>query len=247
MQIITNEKLIKRYSIIARICLFGGMIVLMGGFYVSIKYPQYQSVVLISLIIGFFLSQIGILLTNRWSRQPRADVLLDKALKGFDKRYSIFHFSTPASHLLVGPAGVWILDPRFQKGTITYSKGKWQQKGGNLYLKLFAQEGLGRPDLEILNEIDLTTKHLKKLLPETILPEINAALIFTNDKVVIDVTNDQDAPAVTLQIGKLKEYLRKIAKAKPLSPDKFKEIQDVLLLDKGLKKSSDDQQDAEQD
>ncbi len=247
MQIITNEKLIKRYTLISRICLFGGMIILIAGFIISIKYPQYQSFVLISLIIGFFLSQIGILLTNRWSRQPRADTILDKSLKGFDKRYSIFHFSTPAAHLLVGPAGVWILFPRFQRGTITYSNGKWHQKGGNLYLKLFAQEGLGRPDLEILNEKDLTIKHLKKLLPEAILPDINAALIFTSEKVVIDVEDDPNAPAVTVQIGKLKEYLRKIAKAKPLSPEKYKEIQNVLLLDKGLKQSTDDQQDAEQD
>jgi hypothetical protein len=247
MQIITNEKLIKRYTLISRICVIAGMIILLAGFYASIKLPQYQSIVLFSLIIGFFLSQLGILFTNRWSRQPRADVLLDKALKGFDKRYSIFHFSTPASHLLVGPAGVWILDPRFQKGTITYANGKWRQKGGNLYLKIFAQEGLGRPDLEIQNEIDLTQKYLKKMLPDSTLPEINAALIFTNDKAIIDVDNNQDILAVTLPLSKLKEHLRKIAKAKPLSPEKYKEIQNLFLLDKGLKKSSDDQQDAEQD
>jgi hypothetical protein len=247
MQIITNEKLIKRNTLISRICIFGGMIILMGGFYVSVKLPQYQSIVLFSLIVGFLLSQIGITLTNRWSRQPRTDVLLDKALKGFDKRYSIFHFYTPAAHLFVGPAGVWILFPRYQKGTITYSNGKWHQKGGNLYLKLFAQEGLGRPDLKIQNEIDFTEKYLMKLLPDTTLPKINAALIFTNEKVVIDVEDDQDAPAVTLSDSKLKEHLRKVAKAKPLSPEKYKEIQKVILSDKGLEKPADDQQDAEQD
>ncbi len=247
MQIITNEKLIRRNTLIARVTLIAGMITLMGGFYVSIKFPQQQSIVLFALIIGFFLSQIGILFTNRWSRQPRSDVLLNQALKGFDNKYSLFHFSTPATHLLIGPAGVWILFPRFQKGTITYSNGKWHQKGGNLYMKLFAQEGLGRPDLEIQNEIESTQKFLKKLLPETTIPEINAALIFTNEKTVIDVQNDQGAPATTLHISKLKEYLRKTAKNKPISFDKSQEIQKILLLEKGLKKSSDDQQDAEQD
>lgn len=247
MQIYTNEKLIRRYTTISRICLFGGMIVLIGGFYVSIKFPEQQTLVILALVVGFMLSQTGILFTNRWSRQPRSDIQLNQALKGFDNRYSLFHYLTPASHLLIGPAGIWILFPRFQKGTITYSKGRWHQKGGNLYLKMFAQEGLGRPDLEIENEKDLTLKYLKKLLPDTTLPEINGALIFTNDKTVIDVQNEPNAPAVTLSISKLKDHLRRIAKTKPISLDKAQEIQQKVITDKGLEKSMDDQENADED
>jgi len=247
MQTYTNEKLIRRYTIISRICLFGGMIVLMAGFYVSMKFPEQQTMIILALILGFMLSQTGILFTNRWARQPRSDTQLTQALKGFDNRYTLFHFLTPASHLLLGPAGIWVLSPRFQKGTITYSKGRWHQKGGNLYLKMFAQEGLGRPDLEIENEKDLTLKYLKKLLPDTNLPEINAALVFTNEKTVIDIKNDQGAPAVTLPINKLKDHLRRIAKTKPFSPDKAQEIQQKIISDKGLKKSTNDQQDADED
>ena len=57
----------------------------------------------------------------------------------------------PTAHLLVGPVGVWVLMPRHQAGRITYdeNKNRWRQKGGNFYLKIFAQENLGRPDLEI--------------------------------------------------------------------------------------------------
>ncbi|MBN1535124.1 MAG: hypothetical protein JW908_00225 [Anaerolineales bacterium] len=247
MQIYTNEKLIRRYTLISRICLISGMVILIGGFYVSMKFPEQQSIVILALILGFLLSQTGILFTNRWSRQPRSDIQLNQALKGFDNRYSLFHFYTPASHFLIGPAGLWILLPRFHKGTITYSKGKWHQKGGNLYLKMFAQEGLGRPDLEIENEKDLILKYLKKIIPDITVPEINAALIFTNDKTVIDVRNDQNAPAVTLSLNKLKDHLRKVAKNKPISMDKAQEIQLKVISDKGLEKSSDDQHDAEKD
>lgn len=247
MQIYTNDKLIRRNTMISRFCLFGGMIVLVAGFYVSVKFPEQQTIIVMALIVGFMLSQTGILFTNRWSRQPRSDIQITQALKGFDNRYTLFHFLTPASHLLIGPAGIWVLFPRFQKGTITYSNGKWHQKGGNLYLKLFAQEGLGRPDLEIENEKDLTLKYLKKILPDTTIPDIHAALIFTNEKAVIDVQNDQDAPAVTLHLNKLKDYLRKIAKSKPISIDKAQEIQQKLISDKGLEKPADDQQDADED
>src|SRR4030065_43049 len=76
-------------------------------------------------------------------------------------------------------AAIWVLIPRYQRGTITYEKGRWRQKGGNLYLKIFAQEGLGRPDLEIGGEVEAVTRYLKKLLPEREFPQIQAALIFT--------------------------------------------------------------------
>lgn len=247
MQIITNEKMIRRYTRVARMCVITGMIVLIGGFFISLKFPQQQSFVILAMVVGFFLSQLGIFYTNRWARQPRSDILLNQALKGFDDRYSLFHFSTPASHLLIGPAGIWVLLPLFQKGTITYSRGKWHQRGGNLYLKLFAQEGLGRPDIEIQNEVNMVRNYLKKNIPDMSLPEIKAALVFTNKNAVINVTDDQNAPATTLQVDKLKDYLRKIAKTKPISIDKSLEIQKVFLTEKELEKTSDDQQDAEQD
>ena len=73
MLIITNEKLIRRNTRIARTCVISGMIVLVGGFFVSIKFPEQQYIVIFALIIGFFLSQVGIFFTNRWARQPRSD------------------------------------------------------------------------------------------------------------------------------------------------------------------------------
>ena len=98
------------------------------------------------------------------------------------------------------------------------------------YLKMFAQEGLGRPDLEILTEVESLQKYLKKLLGEESSPPVSAALIFTNDKADLQVNEEEENPiAVTLQLGKLKEHIRKSAKAKPISLDKIKQIQQLIL------------------
>ena len=129
---------------------------------------------------------------------------------------------------MVGPAGVWVLLPRQQRGTITYEKGRWRQKGGNLYLKIFAQEGLGRPDLELAGEIEALRRFLKKVLPEDQIPDIQAALVFTHDKTIVDADG---APAPTLHIRNLKEFIRKTAKSKPISLDKAKEIQMAIRSD----------------
>jgi hypothetical protein len=227
MEITTNERLINRNARIGQITSIVGLVVLAGGMFISFTRPEYFTISLIALLVGFGLSQIGIYFGNRWGRRPRPDEILNTALKGLDGRYSLYHYSTPTSHLLIGPAGAWILMPRQQAGTITYdeTKKRWRQKGGNLYLKIFAQENLGRPDLEIGSEIHAISSFLEKNLPEEGVPDVNAALILTNEKVVVDADN---APAPTLDVRKLKDFIRKTAKGKPISSDLVEDVKEVF-------------------
>lgn len=228
MNIETNEALIRRNSRIAQFAMLGGLLVLAAGMFVSFQNPTQIGLSFGALLLGFVLSQVGIYYTNRWGRRPRPDELINKELKGLDGRYSIYHYMTPTSHLLVGPAGVWVLMPRHQRGVITYSNGRWRQKGGNLYLKLFAQEGLGRPDLELSGELDSVRSYLQKLLPDRELPPIYAALLFTNEKAEIQIDPQEEPPAATLRLNDLKDQLRKSAKSKPISLTKVQEIRDAI-------------------
>jgi hypothetical protein len=229
MKIVTNEQTIKRNRRIAQVCSIGGLIILIAGMILSLRNQAQMAYSLGALVIGFLLSQIGIYYTNRWGRSPRPDEYLNQALKGLDSKYCLFHYKTPASHLLIGPAGVWVISPRHQRGTITYSKGRYHQKGGNLYLKLFAQEGLGRPELELAYEVEKTQNYLQKTMGQENIPAVNAALVFTNDRADVNISDADQPPAVTLEITKLKDYLRKYAKNKPVSIDKIAELQNLLL------------------
>ena len=229
MNIVRNDKLIKRNSKIAQFTMLGGLVVLGGGMFVSFRYPEQTAISLGALLLGFLLSQVGIYFSNRWGRRPRPDELIDQALKGIDNKYILYHYSSPVQHLLVGPSGIWILMPYYQRGTITYKNGRWVQKGGNLYLKVFAQESLGRPDMELLSEMDNLRNFLsKKELPFGV-PPIQAALVFLNPKVNIDIPEDETPPAETVLIGKLKELVRKPGKGKGLSAETVKYVQDALL------------------
>jgi len=235
MNIATNEKLVKRNRRIAQLASISGLVVLIGGMVISFQRQDLLNISFASLIAGFVLSQIGIYFTNRWGRSPRPDELLNQALKGLDSKYAMYHYLTPVSHLLVGPAGVWVLMPRHQRGTISVSKNRWRHTGGGFlqaYLKLFGQESLGRPDLEMQNDIANLHKYLEKNLPEgNSLPEIRAALVFTNDQVNIQIGDDETPPAPTLQLGKLKEFIRKTAKNSPLSLAKVDQIQQIINPD----------------
>lgn len=234
MNIERNDKLIQRNARIAQLTMFGGLLVLGGGMFVSFRYPEQVGLSLGALLLGFIFSQVGIYFLNRWGRKPRPDELLDKALKGLDKKYTIYHYATPASHLLVGPTGLWVLLPYYQRGAITFSKGRWRQRGGGVlyqYLKIFAQEGLGRPDLEVQTEIEAVAGQLKKAMPDEPLPPIQAALVFTHDEARIDIPSDATPPAETVTAGDLKKLVTRVTRGKTLSVEKAKAISDVLLAD----------------
>ena len=229
MDIITNEKLVTRNARIGKYSSILALVILAGGMIISFTRQDLFNLSLIALIVGFFLSQMGIYYGNRWGRRPRPDELLGQALKGLDDRFTLFNYTSPTSHLLLGPAGVWVLIPHHQRGVITYDaqKKRWHQKGGNMYLKMFAQEGLGRPDIEISAERDAIQKYLNKVLPNETL-EVQAALIFTNDQAEVQV---DDAPAPTLHARKLKDFVRKTTKEKPFSMDKVALIRERLQPD----------------
>lgn len=227
MEIIANWSLIKRNALIGRVCSFGGIAVLGIGMYISYKRQELFFVSMLCLLGGFLLSQVGIYYGNRYGRKPRPDEYLNAGLKGLDGRYYLYHYLTPVSHLLVGPAGIWILLPRLIPGRITYdeNRNRWNQKGGSIYLKIFAQESLGRPDLEINSDREALKSFFEKNLPDSKLPEPQAVLVFANEKTEVDADN---APVPTVNIKKLKDVIRKAAKSKPMSADLINQIQEIL-------------------
>jgi hypothetical protein len=228
MKINTNEPLIKRNGRYGQVATVAGLLILVGGMVISFIFPAYASLAWVALLVGFALSQIGLYFGNRWGRHPRPDELIDQGLKGLNDQYSIYHYMAPAAHLLVGPSGIWVLMPYYQSGKIVYEKGRLKQKGGSVmqrYLRLFAQEGLGRPDMDANAEIQALAKYLKKQLPDKELPQLQAALVFTSERAELEVG---DCPILILPLKKLKETLRKAAKDKPITPEQIEEINSLF-------------------
>ena len=229
MRIITNEGLIKRNARIGQITSLVGLVILIGGMVLSFQNTDQFALSLAALLIGFALSQIGIYYGNRYARLPRPDMVLNAALKGLDRSFTLYHYTAPATHLLIGPAGIWVLVPRNQRGRITYENGKYRQRGGMglTYMRIFAQEGLGRPDLEIGSEANAVKKLLEKEIPGKSFPEIQGAILFYNEKAEVAV---EDAPIPTMPISYIKDFIRKAAKTKgaKLNPEQIELIIETL-------------------
>jgi hypothetical protein len=152
--------------------------------------------------------------------------MIDKGLKGLGREYTVYHYSTAAAHLLVGPAGLWTLMPYYQSGVIVYEKKRWKSRGGGFlqsYLRLFGQENMGRPEIESETEIEATRRYLTRSLPEgSEIPPIKSLLLFTSPKVELKVEN---APLPAITPKDLKDFMREKSKEEPIGD---------LMLDKLL-------------
>jgi hypothetical protein len=227
MKIASNTKLIKRNQKIARYTTFAALAVLGVGLYISFSSPEAFSWSLGALVIGFLLSQVGMTYSNKFGKSPRPDEAITASLKGLEDKYTVYHYNSPTNYLLVGPAGVWVLLPYFQGGLITYNpeKNRWKQKGGSFFMKLFGQESLGRPDLEADYGIKEIKKFLEKELPDVELPEVQAALLFFNPNVSLEV---EGAPMPALMGEKIKDFFRKRAKEAAIPQETVTQIQKTL-------------------
>ena len=228
MKIYINERLVRRNARLGQVASLVGLLVLVGGMYVSFQYQNLVWAAWIALLLGFALSQLGLYYGNRWGRRPRPDEHLSLALKSLDDRNALYHYLTPVHHLLVGTTGIWVLLPLHQTGKITYEKGRWKQKGGNFmqrYLRLFAQEGIGRPDVDSSVEVQAIIRYLKKQLPQYQFPEPKPVLVFTSEKAELEVDG---APIPSIPLKKLKELIRKSSKEHSIDILELKMLQDFL-------------------
>lgn len=224
MKIIKNEKLIERNSKIGNWISLAALIILGLGMYISIAQPDLFVLSLVCLAVGFILTQVGMYMGSRFGRSPRPDEKLDAGLKGLHSEFSIYHYSSPVSHLLVGPSGVWVLLPYHQGGRIFFEKNRWKIKGGGFiqsYMRIFGQEGIGRPDLEAESQVDVVRKFLAKKMDESAIPEIKPILVFTNEQVELEANESSIA---ALKLKQLKEFLRQGSKNRALTSDQIKVI-----------------------
>jgi len=228
MKIIKNEKKIKLNSTIGNWTSVLALVVLGVGMYISVKRTDLFIYALLALLLGFTLTQIGMYMGNRYGRSPRPDEKLDAGLKGLPGDYTIYHYMTPVSHLLVGPSGVWLLMPYHQRGKVLFKKNRWQMSGGGFlqsYMRIFGQESLGRPDIEIQSDTNALEKHFAKHLDESQIPEIKPLMIFTSDEAELLA---EDTPVPALKLKHVKDYIRQKAKGNTLSAMRLQEIKSTF-------------------
>jgi hypothetical protein len=179
------------------------------------------------LLLGILVSSVGTMNMNRWVREPRADQALAQGLKGFDDRYRLYSHFLPAPHVLLSPAGLFVLTAMGQDGVIRYDGTKFRRDFSTIrLLRFMAEEGLGKP----FSEADSQVRDMQKLLDEQGVGEgleIQNIVIFYNPRAQLMVS---DPPRPVIAQKALKKTLRKPGadgEAK-LSGAQYRELRDLF-------------------
>ncbi|MDH4209198.1 MAG: NERD domain-containing protein [Anaerolineae bacterium] len=224
MKVILNEKLVKRQSAIGKWASLIGMGALLAGLVVSYRWSHLITASFGFLIVGFMLASVGTYNMNRWVRQPRADQVLARALKGFDNKHLLYHYTLPATHVLLAPSGLFVFTVKDHHGEIRCEGEKWHHKfnWGRLLL-FFGQESLGNPTREVRGEIERLRRFLDSRLPDADIP-IEGIIVFTNPRARLELI-DPAVPVVSS--NKLKTFLRQLKKNR-ISAEQRKELAEIF-------------------
>jgi hypothetical protein len=208
------------------------VVVLIAGLVVSIRSPKLLWLSMASLVVGYVASAVGVFYANHWTRSPRADEVLDSALKGISNYYHIYHYLLPVQHVLIGPAGVFLLRTYAHEGRITYDGKKWKQPFKLARLLGFSgQEGLADPVRDALYDVQRFRRWLGKRMPEEQIPEITPYIVFVRDEVELDLA-ETEVPV--LHHKRLKRTIRQAAKEREerLDLDTLYELEQSMLGDR---------------
>ena len=230
MQLVINEKLLKKNKLIAQIATFSSLAILAIGLVFAFSKDMTKMLLsYLALVLGFILSQIGIFFTNRYARKPRYDEMFADVLQKLNNEYTFYVFQRPVPMFIIGPCNIWIPLPITAGGKIFYSKGKWRQQGGNFMMKLFAQEGIGRPEVDAITGVREITRLLEaKGISNEEIPEIKTVLVTLAESV--EIGDIESAPTPIIELKKLRRFIKHHDKEckKLLAPEKLKKINDAF-------------------
>ena len=191
MENIVNEPFLAKRAKYAKWASYVGFGALLIGLLTA--RPEMMWLAYLMLMIGLVAASIGSYLANRYVREPRADKALAAALEDLDKRYVLYQYYFPTSHLLLSHFGLTVLDPYAQTGEISYRDGHWRHKAGiRKVMQFFGDPAFGKPDQELRREIERVKKWIDESLAEENIP-VSGVVVFTNANAKLTIKGDMTA------------------------------------------------------
>ena len=216
MRVIINEALLNRNKRISHILFFVSLAGMgLGFFYTWTSNPSSSGSQLSCFILPLLLLMTisSVRMANQWVREPRPVIVLDEALKGFGKKYTIFHHILPAPHVLIGPEGVFCLTTVWQERAYRVSGKRWYGDDG-LLRKIngwMRQDLIGNPFTDATFSAQQLQRLLDKSFPGSGV-EVQPLIVFINPRASVQI-EDPLFPVLYADPKKkpsLRQYLRDI-------------------------------------
>ena len=228
MNLIINEKLIKRNTTIGKVLSITGIAILGVGLVLNFNPTATKTLIsFIALIVGFIISQVSTYFVSRFGRSPRMDEIITENLNKLTNEYTLYVYSTPVPLLLVGPGGLWNPIPVGSSGEIVFDK-KWKQRGGSFLMKFAGQENIGKPSMDVADNEKAIWNLLNDHFEEDEMPSINSILVLVHPESSIgDVEN---APTPIVKADALRRKIRKFDRKveEPISQEVLNKVNGLL-------------------
>lgn len=231
MQVITNEQFVASRARIGKIGTLLGLAAFFAGFFTSLNI-ELIGISYALLIFGLFAFNVGRYNSVRWGTRPRQDEILANALKGLDHKHVLLNYAgdVPASHLLLSPLGLFVIEPRIHDGEIACEGSRWRRKRSfTTIVRSFVEGGLGNPTRDAQRVVAGVKSFLvDKLGAERaeVVP-LEAVIVFTSPLVQLKVT-DPVVPVV--KPDDLKAQVRSVQGRTKMAGELYRRLHEVLTV-----------------
>lgn len=247
-----REQTGRRFSLFGLLVLFIGLLASFvptwyppeteaSGAIASFLQANWVYISFVALPLGFICASIGSFFINRFAsrRWPgrktleRPDEVLERSLKGLDNKYSLFVWSLPANHVVVGPCGILLFILRSDRGRIIVDGDRWREpfRIGRIFT-VFAREGVGNPSREIAEQ----ESQLRQLLQNANIDDdavaeeianvpIEGAAVFLHPEVDLDI---QSSTLPVLTVEQVKGFVRRSVQENKLRSSTVRQLNEYL-------------------
>lgn len=224
LKIVTNPALMRRRGRQAGLLSMGGLVVLGVGLFLNLR--GYAEPALVALFLGALASWIGVGLADKWLKPPRADVAIQRGLKGAGPAFALYHWRFPADHLLLAPWGLTVLVPVTVDGRVEISEGRWRERRP-LYKKLLTlgRRPIGNPAAIAKLDIEAIRQMLASEAPQLTDVPVDAVAVFTQPTVVF---TGEDSALAAVRADELREWIADRRKTEPLTNAARRELEKAV-------------------
>lgn len=229
MKSVVNEKYISRRAQIGQYVSLLSLLIIFATLILSFTQLLSTAAMPLALtgamLIGVLTSFVGGYYAERFGGPHPHHQGVRDALKGLDDRFTLFQYTLPAPHVLLGPGGLTVILVRSQMGQVAYEEGKWTHRQRGKFLRQLAgQEHLGRPEQDVEGQVEKMERFLEKELPEVEVP-VRGVVLFIHPDVYVEA---EDAPVPVFYSGKLKSWLRGPGMREPLPKETRRRVEEAL-------------------
>ena len=204
MRVIVNEPLVEKRSTWGRRLMSLGVAILLFAVFLSFNRQTVWGAYAV-MLVGLIVLNVGTAVGGKWMRQPRGDQILDKALKGLDHGSRLYNYLLPVDHVLLSPAGLFVLTLKTQDGQIIGQGEKWQRRLNLLgSISALFETKLGNPSRQARKEVAKVQSWLHARLPDAEVP-VHPVIVFVNPKAQLRL---EELTVPALRLADLKAYLR---------------------------------------